>query len=64
MKTKIVQDKIWGGYWWVILYSNGAVAAESPEYTRKDNAKRGLERFLANLKSDFICGVGVYEKFI
>jgi len=66
MRAKIVQDEIWGGHWWVILYNNGKVVTEGPTYTRRDSAKRGLFRFLRKIRYEFIEfeGVWIYEKLI
>lgn len=43
-------------WWWEICYSNGVRAADSPLYTRRDNAIRGLRNFC-----DRISWAGCYE---
>ncbi len=44
MKTEIAQGT--RGWNWTIYYPNGCIACWGPYYTRRDNAIRGLERFL------------------
>lgn len=50
MKAKIRFDVIHRHYEWLIYYDNGAVAAKSPYYTRRDNAIRGLRNFLDKIE--------------
>lgn len=55
MKAKIKRTMDGGSWIWEIYCSNGTLVCESFLYTRRDNAIRGLERFLDGVRYEHVC---------